>query len=279
MSDNLGHRINDEGLSGPNPAIEDGGDFSNYNPDPKRSQELTIKRGKEQKQKDHTIKRLQRSGRIMGQIGRAGQGLGETIRPSIKRPGQGLNVGGKAMEKGGKSLSKEIQPGQKTMAQKIAQAQNIAQKRVERAKKKAASGDVKGSAKELAKLGGQQSSRWWLTSLWGSVWADYTFLSLLGLNFFLIKTVFLPNNKYICNLGEDYMIGKWMPKELALVIEIMLIMIVNIFIAAIIMILIYVIYKLTSCGTWNYINSLIAGAIPGGDDSVSSLVKDCLQQK
>ena len=119
MSDNLGHRINDEGLSGPNPAIEDGGDFSNYNPDPKRSQELTIKRGKEQKQKDHTIKRLQRSGRIMGQIGRAGQGLGETIRPSIKRPGQGLYVGGKAMEKGGKSYQKKYNLDKKPWLKKL----------------------------------------------------------------------------------------------------------------------------------------------------------------
>lgn len=248
MSDNLAHKLNIKKTDPLEPTPSHDGNVVN------RSQEAKLAINKQETGKNRTVQKLQKSGRVMERIGRTGRKLG---------------VGAQAIEKGGRSLTSPIGPGQKNMAQSIAQAKNIAINRtLKKAKNKALSGDIKGSVKELTKFGGHQSTRWILTTLWGSVWLDWTFLSLIGLNIMLVGSLFLPN--VFCQFGEDYLIGKWIPsKELAKYTEIILLMIINTIIAGIIILFIYMIYSIYNCGISGYISIFLAGVLPGGETATS----------
>ncbi|NCN07621.1 hypothetical protein GW933_02905 [Candidatus Falkowbacteria bacterium] len=153
-------------------------------------------------------------------------------------------------------------------ASQLNQAKNIASK--------ALSGNLTGSATDSVEMGTQVGSQWLLTTLWGSVWVDWTLLSLLGLNVFLAFSLLLPN--YVCQFGDDYLIGKWLPsKDLAKWTEIILLMIINAFILTIILMLTYLVYKFATCGTWDLFNSWLSGALPGGDTALSAVQKRCFQ--
>lgn len=141
---------------------------------------------------------------------------------------------------------------------------------------KALSGEAPESAEEAVGVGTQVGTQWLLTTLWGSVWLDWTLLSLLGLNVLLAFSLLMPS--YVCQFGDDYLIGKWIPsRDLAKWTEIILLMIINIFVLSIIILLIVIIYKLVSCSTWDLFNSYIAGILPGGDTAISEAQKRCFQ--
>lgn len=148
-------------------------------------------------------------------------------------------------------------------AQQLNQAKNIASK--------ALSGDVSGSAEETAGLGAQVGTQWLLTTLWGAVWVDWTLLSLLGLNVFLVFSLLLPN--YVCQFGDDYLIGKWIPsKDLAKWTEIMILMIINVFVLSIIVIFIVMIYGITQLSWWDIIKigaSTLTGGVSAGANTAA----------
>lgn len=104
-------------------------------------------------------------------------------------------------------------------------------------------GNASGAAEEVTAIGTQEGSKWLLTTLWSSVWVDFTLLSLLGLNIFLAASILLP--QYCCQFGEDYLFGKWMPsKDLAKWTEIMLLLIIDFLIIAILTLIFYIFYKI-----------------------------------
>lgn len=207
---------------------------------------------------------------IIGEAGgRAGKELGKSPGRVMETGGKGLRIGSQRVKKGAESTKKGLGAGggDKT-AQQLNQIKNIA--------KKALSENPVASIEEGAQMASSSGSKFILTTFWGSVWLDWTLLSLLGLNVFLAKTVFLGQNKYICNLGEDYAIGRWIPSKLAAkYIEIIIIITIDIFIASIIMLMIYLIYAISNAlangdiGSWRYLvegaKLLGAGLTPGGD--------------
>ena len=115
--------------------------------------------------------------------------------------------------------------------------------RAKSAAAKALSGDLTEAAEEGVGAGTQIGTQWLLTTLWGSVWLDWTLLSLLGLNTLLACSILLPN--YVCQFGDDYLIGKWIPsRDLAKWTEIILLMIINVIVLSIITLFIVIIYKI-----------------------------------
>ncbi|MDO8668701.1 MAG: hypothetical protein Q7K65_00200 [Candidatus Buchananbacteria bacterium] len=151
-------------------------------------------------------------------------------------------------------------------ANQLSQAKNIATK--------ALSGE--GDTEEVAELGAKTGTAWLLTTLWGSVWLDYTLLSLLGLNAMLVVSLVLPN--YVCQFGDDYLIGKWIPsRDLAKWTEIIILMVINVMVFSIIIISVVFIYKLVACGTWDLFNIALSGVLPGGDTVLSEAQKRCFQ--
>lgn len=149
-------------------------------------------------------------------------------------------------------------------AQQINRAKNIAAG--------ALSGDIGTSAQETIGLGTQVGSQWLLTTLWGAVWLDWTLLSLLGLNIFLAFSLLLPN--YVCQFGDDYLIGKWLPsRDLAKWTEIILLMIINMFILTIIITLIYIIYGITQLNWWDYLKIGASYATGGSEAAADAAIK------
>ena len=171
------------------------------------------------------------------------------------------------METGSKSRTSANQ--EKTgagTAQELARIKNMASK--------ASAGDLVGASEEIAGATTQAGTQWLLTVLWGSVWLDWTLLSLLGLNVFLVCSILLP--QYVCQFGDDYLIGKWIPsKDLAKWTEIMILMVINIIVLSIIITFVVLIYKIVSCGTWNLFNVWASGALPGGETALSEAEKRC----
>ena len=146
--------------------------------------------------------------------------------------------------------------------------------RAKNAAAKAQSGHLTEAAEEGIGAGTQIGTQWLLTTLWGSVWLDWTLLSLLGLNILLACSILLPN--YVCQFGDDYLIGKWIPsKDLAKWTEIMILMVINIIVLSIIITFVVLIYKIVSCGTWNLFNVWASGALPGGETALSEAEKRC----
>ena len=205
-----------------------------------------------------------------------GSSKDNTTKPDKKPEGLGpkpekenLRIpAGKSDKTGETNKPKEKDSEGASTAQQLNQAKNIASK--------ALSGDAIGAGEEIAGATTQVGTQWLLTTLWGAVWVDWTLLSLLGLNVFLVFSLLLPN--YVCQFGDDYLIGKWIPsKDLAKWTEIIILMIINIFVLSIIVIFIVLIYKMVSCGTWNLFNIWLSGVLPGGDTALSEAEKRCFQ--
>lgn len=153
-------------------------------------------------------------------------------------------------------------------AQQLNRAKNIASK--------ALSGDAVGAGEEIAGATTQAGTQWLLTTLWGAVWLDWTLLSLLGLNVFLVFSLLLP--QYVCQFGDDYLIGKWIPsKELAKWTEIIILMIINVFVLSIIIMIIYFIYGVYNCGLYNWFNIAVSWLLPGGETGTSETIKRCFK--
>ncbi|MEK7653070.1 MAG: hypothetical protein AAB358_01130 [Patescibacteria group bacterium] len=121
-----------------------------------------------------------------------------------------------------------------------------------------AKGDTQEAAKDATKAGAKFGSQKLLTTFWGSVWLDWTLLSLLYLNGHLFASLLLPN--YVCQFGEDYIFGKVMPKELAKWTEIIILAVLDAIIITIIVAIVYFVYKLVSCSWWD----LSSVVLPGG---------------
>lgn len=133
----------------------------------------------------------------------------------------------------------------------VADAQNAAEN--------LAKGDIREAAKDVAKAGTKFGSQKTLTVFWGSVWLDWTLLSLLYLNGHLFASFLLP--KYVCQFGEDYLIGKWIPsKELAKWTEIIILAVIDAIVITIIVAIVYFVYKLVTCSWWD----LSSVVLPGG---------------
>ena len=148
--------------------------------------------------------------------------------------------------------------------------------RAKNAAAKALSGKLTEAAEEGIGAGTQIGTQWLLTTLWGSVWLDWTLLSLLGLNTLLACSILLPN--YVCQFGDDYLIGKWIPnRDLAKWTEIIILMIINMVVLSIIIIFVVIIYKIVTCGTWDLFNVWLSGVLPGGDTVLSEAQKRCFQ--
>lgn len=146
--------------------------------------------------------------------------------------------------------------------------------RAKNAASKALSGDLAGVTEEGAGVATQIGSQWLLTVLWGSVWLDWTLLSLLGLNTILVGSILLPN--YVCQFGDDYLIGKWLPdRDLAKWTEIIILMIINVIILSIIIIFIYIIYGITQLGWWDYLkigSSYVTGGSGAAADTAVKVI-------
>lgn len=122
--------------------------------------------------------------------------------------------------------------------------------------------------KDIASTGLKEFSKGPLTTALGSVWLDWTLLSLLYLNIHMCASLLLP--KYICQLGEDYLIGKWLPdRTFAKIFEIILIVLLDVFVLTIIGAVLYGIYFLIFELDWkDYIAIGWEGTkaiIPGGE--------------
>lgn len=122
---------------------------------------------------------------------------------------------------------------------KLNSARQQAAKKAAQALPKITSGNLSG-ATEAASVATNLYSRYLLTVFWGSVWLDWTLLSLLYLNCHLAASVIAP--KHVCEFGQDYLFGKWLPSDLAKWWEVILLFILDGFIITIIVLLIYVIY-------------------------------------
>lgn len=132
--------------------------------------------------------------------------------------------------------------------------------------KKASQDKNKETAKEMAQVGAKETTKAWLSIFWGSVWLDWTLLSLLYLNGHLVASIFLPN--VVCQFGEDHLIGKWFPdKEWAKWTEIILLMILNAIVATVLFMIFYIIYKVVSGSligmAWDWLWGGYGGVIEG----------------
>ncbi len=159
---------------------------------------------------------------------------------------------------------------------KIASNQNTSTEnvmnRVKNSAKKLLKGDKDGATEDVAAVGTKLGSRYLLTTFWGSVWLDWTLLSLLYLNAHLVVSLLLP--QHICQFGDDYTIGKWIPsKEMAKITEIILLMLINVIVASLILVVLFFIYALINDptlifkGVWIWTKAGLSGAaalVPGG---------------
>lgn len=136
-------------------------------------------------------------------------------------------------------------------------------KQARTASKKIIQGDISG-AKEGLQAGAKIGTQSLLTTLWSAVWLDWTLLTLLGLNVYLFASLMLPN--YMAQFGEDYVIGKWVPdRELAKILEIILLVIIDFVIIALLAMLIYIIYEISQITLWGWIKiftQIILGKSP-----------------
>ncbi len=171
--------------------------------------------------------------------GAAGKQLG-------KMPGQAVSLSGKRLSRAGQNNLMKGALGAGTalpMQQRMMEtAQNM---------KKAAVGLMSGDTTEAMK----EASRWTLTTFWGSVWLDYTFLSLLYLHAHLAAS--FAFTKGVCQFGEDYLIGKWMPKELAKWVEILLLFIIDVTLMVILVALGYIGWQLSQKSTIGWFASWV----------------------
>jgi len=211
MSDNLAHRLENRDFSKVNPAMNNGGDFPITKP-------IT---------KPEIIKPIQKTNES------------PSTRKIDKIPDKIIGLSNKRLKTEEQPKTNEQNNIPKSINGQINKARQTANK--------AKLEGIPESIDDVASIGTREATKNFLTVLWGSVWLDFTLLSLLGLNLFLIKTIFLPNNKYVCNLGDDYLIGKWIPgKLLARYTEIIILMTINFIILAIITLFIYIIYKVVT---------------------------------
>ncbi|MEI6287986.1 MAG: hypothetical protein WCP18_00160 [bacterium] len=182
-------------------------------------------------------------------------------------PQQDLKGGGKEADEGGKTpeakpipTNEENEDKKKNPAKndqedtanndpnsKINEARN--KKSKENSESEKSKEDKEDPAKKLTSAGVKQASAVSLTTFWGSVWLDWTFLSLLYLNGHLVVANVFPN--WVCDFGDDYLIGKWMPKELAKWIEIILLALLDVIVASIFAAIIYGGYQFVN-GNWTY---------------------------
>lgn len=120
------------------------------------------------------------------------------------------------------------------------------------------------SVKNIAgniKVGAKMGSAWSLTSAWGSVWLDWTLLSLLYLNAHFFAASIAP--QYIAQFGEDHLFGKIFGQDLAKLMEIIFLGILDIVILSLILIIGYAGYKAYSLGNWDWAGIGLRALLPG----------------
>ncbi len=127
--------------------------------------------------------------------------------------------------------------------------------------KKAGEGEEKTAgetAEAVAETGIKMGSGRLLTFLWGSVWLDWTLLSLLGLNVYFFFTLFI---KSMAQFGEDWIFGKILSPDLAKYVEIILLVILDMIVLAVISVMLYILYSAVDAIThpyataWNLLKS------------------------
>ncbi|MFA5029181.1 MAG: hypothetical protein WC518_00325 [Patescibacteria group bacterium] len=163
-----------------------------------------------------------------------------------------------------KSKEKEADKLRQTTEQRIQSAREKSRNNFKQAASLAASLKIS-DAKATVNLAVKQESAAILTSMWGAVWLDWTTLTLWGLNLYLATTLFTDK---IADFGEDYLIGRWLPKELAKWTEIIILAIINGILFSIIALILYVGYRIYNIGLWGGAMIWLAGALPGGNTAV-----------
>jgi|GEM_PF-5170052 hypothetical protein len=161
--------------------------------------------------------------------------------------------------------------GSKKQAQQVSRVQNAA--RNKKAKKKQKSGGEEGI--DVAKEGINELTKSWLTTLWSGVWFDPTLLTLLGLNAYFFASKMIPQ---MAQFGEDDVIGTALgggriaktAKKLGVdtssmtalsrFVETGLLFVADIIIIGIVILIIFILYRLTTLnifewvkGGWNII--------------------------
>jgi hypothetical protein len=179
------------------------------------------------------------------------------------------------------SLPKSGQPPKQAQKQedssasksdKLNQAKAQVAANLKNTKDKLKSGDI-GGAVEGVTAAGKIASSWALTVMWGAVWLDWTLLTLLGLNVYFVASNFTDK---IAAFGEDYLFGKWMPKELAKWFEIILLALLDMIVLSIVFMILYGGYKFY---TASFSDIIVGGAkgIWSGEGAATGAAKEILK--
>ena len=182
-------------------------------------------------------------------------------------PGAEAVIDSRTMELGLNTRRQRIQPAntgnsKRPVKGSVRRMQDVARFENEKSSEAESAADM---AKQAVGTVTQEFSRGPLTTFLGSVWLDWTLLSLLYLNVHMVGSLLLP--QYICQLGEDYAIGKWLPdKTFAKIFEIILIVLLDVFVLTVICAIVYLIYSLVyDLSWWDKINIVTAEYLPGGE--------------
>lgn len=208
-----------------------------------------------------TGKVAERTGGAVGNL--AGQGIGAGVGAiggglgGLMAGGVGFSAGAKAgatkgREIGGKIGKKAGQAPGMTMNKVGGQAgrMNGLQNAARNVMNKLKGGDILGGGKEVTEAGAKEGSKAFLTTLWSSVWLDWSLLSLFCLNGYLFASLLLP--KYVAQFGEDYSIGKVIPfKGLAKIFEIFLLVVIDMVVLGIIVLILYIMYQIITLDWWD----------------------------
>jgi len=106
-----------------------------------------------------------------------------------------------------------------------------------------------------------------LTPLWlGMIFIETAPIAMIGLDIYLALSLLMPKAP-MPQFGEDMVLGKILrtggSKEFAKIIEILILAVVNVFVATMIFILIYVVYKFSTASIWDMAKGI--WALRGGN--------------
>ena len=195
-------------------------------------------------------------------IGESFRYLGQGLH-SKKGDSQTLNK----MAHGARDIGKNIGGHQsKKQAEKVIQSQNAARNKNKNLTLAKSLSSIKDGAEMGKQLALKESSKAILNTLWTAVWEDPTLLTLLGLNAYLVASLLIPS---LAQFGDDDIIGtplgggriaqtaekaginakalRLLPK----IVEILLVAIADLIILALIVLNVYIYYKLITTGYWD----------------------------
>lgn len=159
-----------------------------------------------------------------------------TNQSAIQLPRQPLNTGDKTPLNTTRSAQGD------TTSSRLDSAKNGTKNMAD----KLAKGDLSGDSEDIAEAGMNLAGKAILDTLWKSVWADYTSLSVWALDIYLLASIMIPS---LAQFGDDNTIGKWLRvggKKFAKIIEILILAVLNIFWAAVITIIIILLWAVTN---------------------------------